>query len=58
MSEFALAGDLDKPGGFKLFQVMGKRGGGNGLALAHIRAADAFRLGADLPQNFVPPRIG
>jgi|SRR5579871_5413955 len=57
MGKFALAGDVDEAGGLQFFQVVGESGGCNGLAFAYIGAANAFRLGADLAQDFMPARI-
>jgi hypothetical protein len=42
----------------QLFDVMRKRGCGHGLALADIRAGNAFLLGANLFQNLMAARVG
>jgi len=57
MSKFTLACNPDQPRGLQFLQVMRKRGGRDGLALAHIRACHAFGLTANLLQNFIAARI-
>ncbi len=55
--EFALPHDIDESGSLQFFQMMRKRGSGDGLALSYLRAGDARLVCAELLQNVVPARI-
>ena len=53
----ALAADFDEAGIFELLYMVGKGGGCDGLAIAHVRAEDTFVLRAHLLEDLMTARI-
>ena len=53
----AFAGYLDQAGVFELLYMVGKGGGCDGLAIAHVGAEDTFVLRAHLLEDLMTARI-